>query len=424
MSGIILHSLFKNDCRCHASYSFDKRIQDRLTVAIIMAVISSISLILAIIPAIIMATPIGFIWAGIFGGLALALFIFTILTNYLRKNMPEGFKAVFKENYPEAFCDFIQKKQLTIQETRLLLHGLEEAVKDQDISFDKYLVAFPKKLRTDLNKYGISKFTDGLEQRELVPLDTVLTKNCPIYWLKKFIEIAPNVPAGGLANLSREEIASYWLGRAGGCKNAETIFLKNTHFIAQKITREDFNTCCLYVRNEDWENEELEAIKHRISDACLEVVRQGDENLGIDITRFFKGIQNSLLELCIHGVSWEQLCLIKSLDFENWDFLCALDGNKQGVRKFAVPCLGEVSDERHHLYEPLISLLTWKDFDNLGLKKESIFMGEIRNPENRLLKYFNRQSRYHTSIDLLSEEILLKHPPRYTLDVSTGAKKE
>ncbi|AFS21568.1 hypothetical protein B599_0575 [Chlamydia psittaci MN] len=43
MPEIILHSLFKNDCRCHASYSFDKRVQDRMTIAIVMAVISSIS---------------------------------------------------------------------------------------------------------------------------------------------------------------------------------------------------------------------------------------------------------------------------------------------------------------------------------------------------------------------------------------------
>ncbi|MEF9497115.1 DUF1389 domain-containing protein [Chlamydia sp. 04-14] len=423
MSGIILHSLFKNDCRCHASYSFDKRIQDRLTIAIIMAVISSLSLILAIIPAIIMATPIGFVWAGIFGGLALALFIFAMLTNYLRKNMPEGLKEVFKENYPHTFSDFIQKKQLTIQEIRLLLDGLEEAGEDRDISFHKYVGAFPEKLRTALNKYGISKFTDGLEQTRLLSLDAVLTRNCPIYWLKKFVEISPKLPRE-LANPSREEIASYWLGKAGGCRNTETIFLKNTHLIAQKISKEDFDTCSLYVRNEDWENEELEAIKHRVSETCLELGREENEDSGIDVTRFFKGIQNSLLELCTHGVSWEQLCLIKSLDFENWDFLCAIDGNKQGVRKFAVPCLREVSDEKHHLYEPLISLLTWKDFDNLGLKKESIFMGEIRNPENRLLKYFNRQSRYHTSIDPLNEEIILDRLPRYTLDFSTGAKRE
>ncbi|QVE49070.1 DUF1389 domain-containing protein [Chlamydia crocodili] len=424
MSGIILHSLFKNDCRCHASYPFDRRIQDRLTIAIIMAVISSISLILAIIPAIIMATPIGFIWAGIFGGLALTFFVFAILINYLRKNMPEGFKEVLKENYPHAFCDFIQKNQLTIQETRLLLHSLDEAGEDQDIYFHKYLGTFPKKLKIALNKYGISKFIGDLQQREFISLDTVLTRNCPIYWLKKFIEIAPKFPTRELTNPSREEIASYWLGKVGGCRNAQTIFLKNTYLIAQKISREDFDTCCLYVRNEDWENEELEAIKHRISETCLEVGRGGDEDVGIDVTRFFKGIQNSLLELCIHGVSWEQLCLIKSLDFENWDLLCALDGNKQGVRKFAVPCLGEVSDEKHHLYEPLISLLTWKDFDDLGLKKESIFMGEIRNPENRLLKYFSRQSRYHISIDLFNQEMILDHLPRYNLDVSTGAKRE
>ncbi|MEF9520021.1 DUF1389 domain-containing protein [Chlamydia sp. 26-15] len=424
MSGIILHSLFKNDCRCHASYSFDKRIQDRLTVAIIMAVISSVSLILAIIPAIIMATPIGFVWAGIFGGLALALFIFALLTNYLRKNMPEGLKEVFKENYPHVFCDFIQKKQLTIQEIRLLIHGLEQAGEDRDISFHKYLGTFPKKLKTALNKYGISKFIDGLEQVDLTSLHSLLTRNCPIYWLRKFIEIAPESPTRDLVNQSREEIAYYWLGKSGGCRNTETIFSKNTHLISQKISRDDFDTCCLYVRNGDWGNEQLEEIKHKISEACLQVGRQSDEDSGIDVTKFFTSIQNSLLELCIHGVSWEQLCLIKSLDFENWDFLCALDGSKQGVRKFVVPCLGEVSDERHPLYEPLISLLTWKDFDNLGLKKESIFMGEVRNPENRLLKYFNRQSRYHRSIDPLNEEVVLDNLPRYTLNLSTGEKEE
>ncbi|AUS59985.1 Protein of uncharacterised function (DUF1389) [Chlamydia abortus] len=110
MPGIILHSLFKNDCRCHASYSFDKRVQDRMTIATVMAIISSISLLLALIPAIIMSNPIGFIWAGIFGSIALALFVFAILTNYLRSNLPKGLKETFKDKYPPVFCDVIEKK--------------------------------------------------------------------------------------------------------------------------------------------------------------------------------------------------------------------------------------------------------------------------------------------------------------------------
>ncbi|AAP05273.1 DUF1389 domain-containing protein [Chlamydia caviae] len=424
MSGIILHSLFKNDCRCHASYSFDKRIQDRLTIAIVMAVISAISLIIAIIPAIIMATPIGFVWAGTFGTIALALFVFAMITNYLRKNMPEGFKEVLKENYPDAFCKFIQKKQLTIQEIRLLLHRLEEVGEDRGIAFHKYLGDFPKKLKAALCNYGVSNFIDDLEEVDLASLNSVLTSNCPIYWLRKFIKIAPESPTRDFVNASHLEIASYWLGKSGGCRNAGTIFSKNTHLIAQRISREDFEACGLYARNADWGNEQVEEIKHKISDACLQIGRQGDEDSGIDVTQFFTGIQHSLLELCTHGISWDQLSLIKSLDVENWDFLCALDGSKQGVRRFAVPCLGEVSDEQNHLYEPLISLLTWRDFDNLGLKKESIFTGEVRNPESRLLKYFNRQSRYHKSIDFLNQEQVLDSLPRYSLNLSTGEKRE
>ncbi|WP_172600723.1 hypothetical protein [Chlamydia abortus] len=45
--GIILHSLYKNDCCCHAS---DKRVQDRMTIATVKAIISSIGLLLALNP--------------------------------------------------------------------------------------------------------------------------------------------------------------------------------------------------------------------------------------------------------------------------------------------------------------------------------------------------------------------------------------
>ncbi|BAE81251.1 hypothetical protein [Chlamydia felis Fe/C-56] len=420
MSGIILHSLFRNDCRCHASYSFDKRIHDRVTIAIIMTVISAVSLIIALIPAIIMATPIGFIWAGIFGGIALALFVFAILTNYLRTNIPEGLKKVFKENYPPDFCSFIEKNQLTVQEIRLLLNALEEAGADRDISFHKYSVALPPKLKTALKRYGISEFVDGLEQGDLVSLDSVLIKNCPLYWLRKFIKAAPEFPVRGIIDPSYEEVASYWLGRSGGCRNAGTVFSDNVYFISQKIQKEDFEKLSLCIQSNDWLNEELVAEKHRIAEACLELKKQTlEDNAGIDVANFFKEIENSLLELCTHGVSWGQLNLISSMNSDEWNFLCALDGNKQGVQRFAVPCLEEVSDERHHLYEPMISLVTWRDIRGLGLDVEALLNQQIRDPQDRLVKYFTRQSRYHRAIDLVPKEAL-ERLPRYTLDFSTG----
>ncbi|QXE27067.1 DUF1389 domain-containing protein [Chlamydia buteonis] len=421
MPGIILHSLFKNDCRCHASYSFDKRVQDRMTIATVMTIISSISLLLALIPAIIMSNPIGFIWAGIFGSMALALFVFAILTNYLRSNIPKGLKETFKDKYPPIFCDFIEKKQLTIQEIRLLLDALEQASLDRDMSFHKYLGKFTQKLKIALNKYGISEFVDGLEQIDLASLDLVLIQHCPLYWLRKFIQSASEVPERDLTGASYEEIASYWLGKSGCCNNAGTIFSENVYLLAQTVSKEDYEKFSFYVQNNDWNNQELATEKQRVVEDCLELKREHNENAVVDVTSFLSGIKNTLLEICTHGICWEQLNLVRCVNPDDWDCLCALDGNKQRIRKFAVPCLGEVSDEKHHLYEPMIALITWQDIRELGLDKETLLNQEVRNPEDRLANYFTRQARYHGSIDLLGQEVL-ERLPRYTLDFATGAK--
>ncbi|WP_375793426.1 DUF1389 domain-containing protein [Chlamydia sp. 12-01] len=392
-----------------------------MIVAIIMTVIAAISLIIALIPAIIMSTPIGFIWSGIFGSIALALFVFSILTNYLRSNIPQGIKEIFKEEYLPTFHDFIEKNKLTIQEIRVLLDALRNSRRSGDVSFHKYTEVFPKKLKTALNKYGISRFLEGMEQSDLIDLDSVLIKNCPLYWLKKFIQAAPEFPTKELVGQSYDEIASYWLGRSGCCKNAETIFSENTHLIAKEISREDFELVSLHIQNNNWKNEELDSVKHKISEACLEIKKQHLEgNAVIDVAGFLKGIENSLLELCVHGVSWEQLCLINSMDFEDWNLLCALDENKQGVRRFAVPCLGDISDEKHHLYEPMISLMTWQDIRKLDLYKKSFFGQYIRNPQHKLIRYFARQVRYHTP-DVLHRESL-QWFPTYILDFTTGVK--
>ncbi|AFS24724.1 DUF1389 domain-containing protein [Chlamydia psittaci] len=422
MPEIILHSLFKNDCRCHASYSFDKRVQDRMTIAIVMAVISSISLLLALIPAIIMSNPIGFIWVGIFGSIALALFVFAILTNYLRSNLPKGLKETFKDTYPPVFYDFIEKKQLTIQEIRLLLDALEQASLDRDMSFHNYLGRFTQKLKIALNKHGISEFVDSLEQIDLASLDLVLIQHCPLYWLRKFIQSASEIPERDfITGASYEEIASYWLGTSGCCHNAGTIFSENVYLLAQTVSKEDYEKFSFHVQNNDWNNEELAAEKQRVAEDCLELKREHDENAVVDDARFLSEMQNTLLEICTHGICWEQLNLVRCVSPDDWGYFCALDGNKQRIRKFAVPCLGEVSNEKHHLYEPMISLTTWQDIRALGLDKETLLNQGIRNPEDRLMNYFTRQARYHGSMDLLEQEVL-ERLPRYTLDFATGTK--
>ncbi|SFW00602.1 putative inner membrane protein [Chlamydia abortus] len=315
----------------------------------------------------------------------------------------------------------MKKKQLTIQEIRLLLDALEQVRLDRETSPHKYLGKFTPKLQIALNKYGISEFVDSLEDIDLVSLDLVLIQHCPLYWLRKFIQSAPAVPERAFTGASYEEIAAYWLGTSGCCHNTGTIFSENVYLLAQTVSKEDYEKFSVYVRNHDWNNEELATEKERVAEDCLELKREHDEDAAVDVVDFLSGIKNTLLEICIHGICWEQLNLIRCMHSNDWDYFCALDGNKQRIRKFAVPCLGEVSDEKHHLYEPRISLITWQDIRALSLDKETLLSQEVRNPEDRLVNYFTRQARYHRSIDLLGQEVL-ERLPTYTLDFATGAK--
>ncbi|WP_348664081.1 DUF1389 domain-containing protein [Chlamydia vaughanii] len=424
MSGIVLHSLLKNDCRCHASYPFEKRTQDRVIAALVMTALAILSALISIIPAIILGVSTSFILSGIFGTIAIALLIIAVLAHYTRSNFSKGLREILGDNYPPVLCNLIDKKHLTIGETRLLINALEENADCDALYFLKYVDTFPRKLRIAVTKFGISKLLDNLEAQQLKSLDSILLQHCPLYWLREFINIAPRPPLEYRRNLTPEEKAAYWLGRAGCGKNTDSIFVSHTHLIATQISKEDFALLAWHCQNEDWHNSALKPIKRQLCEACREHAQQKlPENESIDAEAFSKDIDKYLLQLCVHGVSWEQLCLIQAMNSGFWDRLCAFDGNRQKLRMFAVPCLNEISDENHHLYEPLISLTSWKDFDRLGLTQEALENREISNPDKRIIKYFLRQARYHPVLDTLHEEAI-NRLPQYTIDFTTGAKLE
>ncbi|WP_259431250.1 DUF1389 domain-containing protein [Chlamydia abortus] len=65
----------------------------------------------------------------------------------------------------------------------------------------------------------------------------------------------------------------YWLRTSGYCDNTGTIFSENVYLLVQTVSNEDYKKFSFYVRNNDWNNEELATEKQRLAEDCLELKR-------------------------------------------------------------------------------------------------------------------------------------------------------
>ncbi|WP_415926557.1 DUF1389 domain-containing protein [Chlamydia vaughanii] len=260
--------------------------------------------------------------------------------------------------FPEVVRSICKEQHLTIQELKAILQGLQEG----DFS------SLPPKVKGKLEAFGISRFENGFVHEEEVQrevarstLETILTVSCPFYFLKKFIDLGPkDVPqAEGML----PEV--YWTGSLA-LNNAipNTAFDTFSWMFGQVITEEEYAQLRYHARNETWD--QVADIVSAVEGKMLNKLEDPLMDPSIKKKRMREAInlKYPLLYLCQHGMSWEQVKMLKEMSFTNaklmydWEVSGQLGMNL--VRSIAV--IYPYLDEESPNYDTDIALIAWGEW--------------------------------------------------------------
>ncbi|WP_348662768.1 DUF1389 domain-containing protein [Chlamydia vaughanii] len=273
----------------------------------------------------------------------------------VKTHMPRGFLNVIKDKYPKVIFDLCVSQNFTIQELRDLLQKM--ALKDLKSS-----IAYSK-----VQAFGLETFQDGCQRREIPSLDDVLLRHCPLYFLRRFIELGPKeIPQK--ENLSPE---IYWTAHSGLGEQSRLILSDTAWLFSQVVTQEEYNQLCFRARQGSWDlcEDLIKTIEMRMKEK-LPSVPDGVDKAGITLDI---AIPATLLLLCKHGMGWEQLRLLR--DYGNPVFLGFLaNQEKQGRYDSKLAKLMDISypytNESVSGYSPYLALVTHEEFMK-GIKQEA-----------------------------------------------------
>ncbi|WP_348662738.1 DUF1389 domain-containing protein [Chlamydia vaughanii] len=259
----------------------------------------------------------------------------------VKPHMPEGFLNVLKENYPEVIHKFCVSQCVTIQELREVM----ACTTFWDFSLTSASV------QKKVNDFGIMNLKKDCLGVRLPAVDSLLLKNCPIYFIKQFIKLgSEELPKA--ANMTPE---AYWTASLGFKEDNFTLFDTWTWLFAQEVTSADHYQLGIYYKNNNWKGAEnivkdiKDRMKSRLKETKVELfmypkvkTRQRIENDDWFL-RFYK-----------HGANYEQLQLMKTIGVEKMNLI---DGKGLG---FIANIYNEM-DESSSSYNPTIALSTWEE---------------------------------------------------------------
>ncbi|WP_375793180.1 DUF1389 domain-containing protein [Chlamydia sp. 12-01] len=340
--------------------------------------------------------------------LALAgLLLSTPTRRYVRREFgslfPKEFLSIIKKEYPEVLCNLIIQERLTFQELRVVLSGLSSGIFD-----------FPSDdCKNRVERYGIRRLQKACRGIPLPDLEKILLKNCPFYLMNKFIQLGPK-EFPEVDNLPPE---IYWLSYLGLTDYPHTFFDPYFWILSRVVTQEEYEILLKHAKNSTWD---------QIKDLTKDLELRVEEGLDLyfvstfDPKKSLKKLMGGpwLLSLCKHGVSWEQLQLLKDIDCENLCLMHHLDISMRGktLMKFAIALSPYIDENDPENFDRFITLLT---FDELW--------AEYKRNEDKLtwcfydaiLTLLNQRS-INSAKKCWDEDTLLAF--QYELDRRTGKK--
>ncbi|AAP05381.1 conserved hypothetical protein [Chlamydia caviae GPIC] len=324
-------------------------------------------------------------------------------------SLPKGFLSIVAKNYPRIIYQICIQEFLTIQELRLLIDGLIESRK---------LENYPENLRMKLQSSRLSIMEFDCRDIELQPLDEILLKECPFYFLDKLIALGDRE----LPIAERISPAVYWTSRLGFVSQINTIVIPSVWILSRVTTREEYKMMLDHSKNNTWE-QTRDLISHLQN--CLKVYLDNEYQPSFSCTKssvgWDLGTSSWLLYLCKHGVSWEQLQLFTKIDSRSVNFLYEIEQQSRGghLARNIVSVFAYINEKKEN-FDPNIALFTWEEW--IEDQSESSRRGERWRAHESTIKLLNAK---RNELEALKETPFgceeLSGVPRYTYDSCTGA---
>lgn len=414
---------------------------------IVLIVLSVLCIVSGLISLLILPLSINLTISLLLGGLGWCILSFVTAQLIIKYSQPKnthiplGFRQVIKSKFPKVFFDLVTTQDLNIITFRELVTSVCNFREFENSSIRNNLDKLSSQLREAIIAFGVDNLDREINNQDIFNLDNLLIENCPLYWMQRFIELGSSeVLEGNEIRQDWQYSGDYWFSELGlihqssdNSLKPQTIFNLHLYGIVQEVSESEYSCLMNHARNGHWNHQAIEAIVDRLLIVCQgdysRYINEKDQDkisneLRIEFTE--EGVRNLLLCMCLHGLSWEQLQLIRSTPISSWQFLFWIDRStpEGGMRSLARGFLGDFIDESHPNYEPGIALSTYSEYKNITQYRKCINQNE-NNAFRHICCYFNHRMRFHekiVNIDALLNNVI--NARRYTVDLETGSRAE
>ncbi|AFS20760.1 hypothetical protein B598_0681 [Chlamydia psittaci GR9] len=346
-------------------------------------------------PLIIFGLVLSLCIVGITSVLALRRFL-----HELHHPLPSGFRRVLEKNYPRVICDLVFDHALNLKELRALLLCMSSG------NFD----LLPEECKGRVTAGDFERLHIACHGVQIPDLETLLLRNCPLYFINKFIQLGPRE----LPEAEHMEPEIYWVNRVGLSDVNLTAFHPCVWLLAHIVSQEEYITLLEHARHSTWNSIQdlVNAIRLRMNHS-LEGMTE-DENFTSLLACLNQAPAAWLLAFCKHGVSWEQLQLFKDVDCDLSLFLHTFDKSRvSGVlMELMLVVCRYIDEENIENFDPKIALLTLTEWMNYYYRDDQRMYGLHKGA----LQFFNKRSRHMLQQRNLSRE----HLNYYMLNKDTG----
>ncbi|AFS28195.1 membrane protein [Chlamydia psittaci NJ1] len=322
----------------------------------------------------------------------------------LKPSIPQGFASIIQREFPSVIYDFVVQGKLSLQELRAVISGLSSG------NF-----VFPShKCQEKVEKFGLKRLQAACQGIDLPDLEKLLLKSCPLYFMGKFIDLGSRE----LPNAEGMEPEVYWVCRTGLSSCLDTAFHHYPWLFSRVVSESEYQSLLNHAHNNTWNEAQpiVEGIRSRLIAVLPHVFV---DSFHVDhswVSCCLNTYQwDWLLFLCKHGVSWEQLQLLKEVECRDMVFLSLFNEANGGMNLARLmlvtyPYMHQEGSE----FDSSLALLTWDEWiDHYEQNKES----PTWHFYDQTLAFLNKSSNRE-----LVERLSLSHIPIYSLNRTTGER--
>ncbi|MEF9497448.1 DUF1389 domain-containing protein [Chlamydia sp. 04-14] len=345
-------------------------------------------------PAILSCLLISLIVAGV---------MLILMVRHIRETrpvLPSGFLSVIKKEFPTVIYELVVQERLTLQELRAVLLGLSLG------AFTFPSIACQEKVE----RFSLERLQKACEGIQLPDLEKILLKNCPLYFVNKFIQLGPKE----FPEAENMDPEIYWVCRTGLDSIYNTAFDPDTWVLAHVITQEEYEMLLMHAKNNTWDQVKKTFIAKELNPRLKKFIEVADvEGFTIDREMLLSSLPlASILRLCKHGVCWKQLELFKEVEckYINFFTLFELASRNLNAMKLMLVIAPHINENKKE-FDPFITLVTWEEWiqEYKKIKAPSFFFANT-------LKFLSKKSGK-----------ILKHPlpfetPVYSTNIHTGER--